>query len=669
MWSLRLAALVAVVAMAAPSASAAAPAPVSGRHVVLAFLPVAESTPSDPTLPRKTIIDTLDERKGLSIGLSGATQGTYTQEQALLDMTAGTRTSASAYNAKRPIALTFCGDCIPNPLLLGWPDIISRAKSAKAEIQPGLLASSLPGGAGYAGVTGRHQVEAIVAADEQGRIFNPSIGPAHNVARRGLALLADHRFVVIGLPTGDAGARQLDSLIKLHRPNELLIVMETPPDFRAPQLLPTGVLGLGSGKAKGVTSDTTHQPGLVAGIDVIATVLDYLGVKVPKAVKGQPYKVSGTRDADALTSFSARLRVVSARRFPALEAMLATWLAMILIGGVFFDQRGIRWGMRTGALAWCWLLSVLLVTGALSPSRSSELIEITAGYFGLAALTDLAFKWPRAIMVPCLVTVVVYAADLANGSHYIVRSILGPNPRSGSRFYGLGNELEATLPILLFVGLAILLRNRGPSRFTAGVFALTGIVFAGIVGSGRLGADVGGVLTVAAGAGVATLCMLPGGLTKRSITLAVLALPAGLIALAGLDLATGGDGHFTRTVLHADGKGAIWDIISRRYTLAFNVGKRGFMPFATAIAVLTLVYGIRYRERVFAPVAGNAAWRAALLGSLAAAIAGTLFNDSGPLLLMFGAFLLAVVTAYIRGDPQLATQVTTTQRIDAGAGG
>jgi hypothetical protein len=345
------------------------------------------------------------------------------------------------------------------------------------------------------------------------------------------------------------------------------------------------------------------------------------------------------------------------------------WLAMILIGGVFFDQRGIRWGMRIGGLAWCWLLPVLLVTGAIAPGRSSELIEIVSGCFGLAVLTDLLVKWPRAIMIPCLITVVAYSVDLAMGSHYIVRSILGPNPRSGSRFYGLGNELEATLPILLFVALAILLRNRGPSRFSAGVFAATGVLFAGIVGSGHLGADVGGVLTVAAGAGVATLCMLPGGLTKRAVTLAILALPAGLIALAGLDLATGGDGHFTRTVLHADGKGAIWDIISRRYTLAFNVGKRGFMPFATAIAVLTLVYGIRYRDRVFAPIAGDAAWRAALLGSLAASIAGTLFNDSGPLLLMFGAFLLAVITAYIRGDPQLAAEVATTQRIDAGTGG
>ena len=122
-------------------------------------------------------------------------------------------------------------------------------------------------------------------------------------------------------------------------------------------------------------------------------------------------------------------------------------------------------------------------------------------------------------------------------------------------------------------------------------------------------------------------------------------------------------------MLHADGNDALWDIVARRYELAFNVFKRGFMPFATVIAALALTYGIRYRARVFAPLNDDPAWRAALLGSLAAAIAGTLFNDSGPLLLLFGAFVLTVVTAYIRGDPQLASEPSGDRAVDAGRAG
>jgi hypothetical protein len=107
-------------------------------------------------------------------------------------------------------------------------------------------------------------------------------------------------------------------------------------------------------------------------------------------------------------------------------------------------------------------------------------------------------------------------------------------------------------------------------------------------------------------------------------------------------------------VLHAHGNNALSDIVVRRYELAFNALKRGLMPFATAIAALTLAYGIKYRERIYAPLAGSDVWRAALAGSVAAGVAGSLSNDSGPLLLVISTFALVAATAYIRGDPRLA---------------
>jgi hypothetical protein len=121
-----------------------------------------------------------------------------------------------------------------------------------------------------------------------------------------------------------------------------------------------------------------------------------------------------------------------------------------------------------------------------------------------------------------------------------------------------------------------------------------------------------------------------------------------------LDLATGGNSHFTRTVLHAHGDNALQDIVVRRYELAFNALKRGLMPFATAIAALTLIYGIKYRARIFAPLASSDVWRAALAGSVAAGVVGSLSNDSGPLLLVVSTFAVVAATVYIRGDPRLA---------------
>jgi hypothetical protein len=165
---------------------------------------------------------------------------------------------------------------------------------------------------------------------------------------------------------------------------------------------------------------------------------------------------------------------------------------------------------------------------------------------------------------------------------------------------------------------------------------------------------VGGVITVGAGTAVAAILMLPGRLTVRRVVIACLVPLAALVALAGLDLATGGNSHFTRTVLHAHGENALHDIFVRRYELAYNSLKRGLMPFATAIALLTLAYGFKYRERIFAPLGGSDVWSAALAGSVAAGVAGSLSNDSGPLLLVVSTFAVVATVVYIRGDPRLA---------------
>ena len=270
--------------------------------------------------------------------------------------------------------------------------------------------------------------------------------------------------------------------------------------------------------------------------------------------------------------------------------------------------------------------------------------------------------------MPAVTAIFTYGVDLIFDSTLVIRSLLGVNPRSGSRFYGLGNELEATLVVLLMVALGTLLMSRadfesarakfgagpGRSRKAAALVVIAGLVAAVFVGAGQLGADVGGVITVGGGIAVMAVLMAPGTPSKRLIVLALLAPILAVVGLALLDLATGGNGHFTRTVLKADSIGALWDVVVRRYTLAFNVLQTGVMPFITVLAVLGAAYAVRYRERIYAPLRGLPAWRAALAGGLAASIVGALFNDSGPILLVFGVFVLACVTAYVRGDPKLA---------------
>ena len=171
-----------------------------------------------------------------------------------------------------------------------------------------------------------------------------------------------------------------------------------------------------------------------------------------------------------------------------------------------------------------------------------------------------------------------------------------------------------------------------------------------MVGSGRLGADVGGIFTIAGGAAVATLLLLPGGLTKRAIVLAILTPLAGLAALAALDLATGGDSHFTRTVLHGSASDQL-HTLKRRYELAWSIVIHGYGPLLTILCTLAVGYAVVHRDRIYATIRGDDVWRAAIIGGLAASIAGSLFNDSGPTLLFIGIVALTFVTAYLRSPP------------------
>ena len=637
-------------ALALVAMLAAAPAQARSPRAVLAFLPAGGEDNPAP------VLDRLRAREQFALGLVSATQSRYTPQQMILDIGAGSRTSATVYDPNEPPELELVTGGDGSGFIFGWSQALKRAQTALAEIKPGLLAEQVPGGAAYAGLRGRKNPEAAAAADRDGDVAAVSLGPSTTLVDRVGSLLARHRLVVVGLPSAAKGDAALDGLLSDRRPDDLLIVLQKPPRARVPQLLPAAAAGLAGGNGA-LTADTTRLQGVVAAIDLPVTIWRRLGVNVPSGVKGQAIRVEGRRDAAGLRTLEQRLRVVSGRRNPMFGALMLTWLMLTLALGLISDRRGTRAALRIGGLAVLWILPLLLVTAALAPSRMVEVAIVVGGAFVLGALTDRLVRWPRGPLVPAAISLVAYGADLVFGSPLIVRSLLGVNPRSGSRFYGLGNELEATLVVLMLVALGALLGGRERSRKAAAIFAGAGLILGVFMGAGQLGADVGGVITVGAGAAAATLLMLPGRPTRRTLLIAALVPIVALAGLAALDLLTGGNGHFTRTVLRADSPGALLDIFERRYTLAFNVLVRGVMPLLAITSLLAAGYAFRHRARLYAPLGGSPSWDAALIGGLTASVIGALFNDSGPILLAFGVFVLACVTAYIRGDPKLGRQL------------
>lgn len=629
----------------APDAAAAPP-----RSVIIAMHP-GGGVAGEGRVRVPTVFERLAERPALALGLMGATQGAYDPRQALLDMSAGNRVSRSGYRP-RDVPRYRVVRVDGRWTVTDWKQIRARARSAPTGIVPGLLAGALPRGAGYVVAAPRPAIDAALAADEAGVIREVSLGTRRTLLDRLDDVLEQRRLAVLTLPRGDRGDRALDELLRRRPPSQLVLVIRRPPRSDVHQMLPFGAAGLPGGGL--LISRTTRRLGLVAATDALPTVFTWLGEPIPSVVAGRPIVARGPRDVEALAALEARLRAVYPRRFPAL---LAVFVSLAVAGGLLAalgGPEGRRRALRVCALAVLWIPFVALLPSVIEPTRDGELALMGLGTVVLALVSDRLLPWPRAPLLPALVTVPAYVIDLAFGSDLIVRSLLGPNPRFGSRFYGIGNELEATLPVLMLIGLAALAGRASRSRRLALVFAVPLLLLGAAIGAGRLGADVGGVITVGAAAAAAVVLSLPGRISRRGALVALSVPVLAVVALAAIDLVTDGDAHFTNTVLRADSAEALVDTVGRRYQLAWQALIRGAMPLLTLLAVAAAVYAWRRRASLYAPVAQRPAWGVALLAGLAGSTAGALTNDSGPVLLVIGIFILAWATAYIRGDPRLA---------------
>jgi hypothetical protein len=588
---------------------------------------------------------------GLSVGIMSATQGEYSSAQFLLDITQGARISSSDYSTPKAPAL----EVIPAgsaAVVAGWQAAVSRAESAPQLLRPGLLASQLPGGGAYAGVDGTDAIDGVLAADTHGRIAAFSLGTRQTLLARTVALSVHHSMVVADLPAGNEGLSDLRELSGTRRAGELLVTIQRAPDMRGRELLWVGAGGLAGAAGKELSSQSTNERGLIVSVDLAPTILEHLGgLAIPADMRGKTIVTDGTLHSSALRALMARLHVIGGRRLKALAWVLIAWALLALLCSPWPGARARA--LRAGGLGVLWAPVAVLIPAALEPSAAVEYATIALACLALGALTDLLIRWPRALLAPAGAAIVLLSADALAGTQLLMRSVLGPNPILGARFYGIGNELKSGLAVLVLSATAAALFPAQRGRRAALSMAGAGLILAVVEGSARIGAGVGGVILVSFGFAVATVMLLPGVITRRRALLVMIAPVLALVALALLDLATAhGGGHFTGSVLHARSAGDIRDIIVRRYGAAWDELKNHVMPIATALALIAGAWGLGRRERLLAPVAGDPAWLAALCGGLAAGMVGALAEDSGPVLLVVAVFALGCVACYLWGRPR-----------------
>jgi hypothetical protein len=633
------AALLAAAALAGGAASA--PAATPPPRALIAFLPA-------PRGPEDTVLDELAARPELALGLTSPTLGGFSREQMAIDISQGARISTRAYRNDLPrFRLVPEGQ---GARIDGWHAAVRRADRAPGDVTPGLFAQTILGAGGrvaYAGVDGAERSEAMAAADESGRIATVSLGPASSFAQRAIALWRSSSLLVARLPDGPAGPAALDRLLDARGPRDFLCVVQAPPleDLR---LLPTGIAAPGY---RGVLrSATTRRDGLVAATDVSPTVLDWLGLHVPGKMQGERIDYRAGRGAAYVRDLKDRLDDVLPHRSTAVLYIACSWALLLAFGWLLRRREGLRAALRIAFLGALWLPAIALLTAALSPPAAVEALILALGGVALGALSDRGLPWPAAPLLPAAVSFLANAIDLARGSRLIGLSIAGPNPKGGSRFFGVGNELEIVLAITVLIGAAAALTLL-PRRLAPRGFALACLVAGIVIGAGRLGADVGGVITLGAGGAAAVVMSLPGGPTRRAVALAVIVPLFAVGALVGLDLLTGGGAHLSRTLSSASGPGDLAQVVIRRLRLSVAGLTKGTTPVSVGIALALLVYGVVRRRDLLRPLAGprEQAFRAGLVGAFFATAAGALANDSGPMIVLIGTGALLLALGYAHG--------------------
>jgi hypothetical protein len=337
---------------------------------------------------------------------------------------------------------------------------------------------------------------------------------------------------------------------------------------------------------------------------------------------------------------------------------LLIWAVALGLAALAGRGRAARFGVRLAAVSLAFLPLMLLLAAALRPSLGAEQLLAIAGSPALGLLTLGLAPGYRALALAAGATTVAYAVDLLAGSSLTSLSLVGPNPGLGARFYGIGNELEAILAVLVIAGAGAAMAGFAPGespRRAAACFLAAGLLFALVFAAGRFGADVGAAIVLPFGAAVAAAAVAAprrrAALWARAVPLAALAL------LALVDLGSGGNAHLTRSVLDAGGLDELADVAQRRLELsAHGLGQPAVIA-AMPLAIAIWAWAVLSRERIAAWVGDRPEVRAGLLGALAAILAGALVNDSGGLIVEIGTIYLLAFVAYAwaeSGRPNVA---------------
>ena len=298
----------------------------------------------------------------------------------------------------------------------------------------------------------------------------------------------------------------LERLLPLADGNTMLLVITPNPEGI---LKPSGgqlsLLGINTGENARdlLVSDSTRRPGLVTSLDIAPTVLNFLGISLPPYLSGGVMTASaaarGEEQLSTLLMLDAMIHTVYQQRPPLIRLYILLQILTVIGAAaalIFKIKPFIRYGRPLMTALMLVPLSFLLFPLIMTESPVISYITL----FILTSLLTALFLYKadnvQLFLRIGLVITLFLVLDLALGDNLIKNSVMGYDPISGARFYGIGNEYMGVLvgASVLFISAAYQLgwnEKRFSHIFTLVFFAFILYVFI----SPRWGANFGGSVT------------------------------------------------------------------------------------------------------------------------------------------------------------------------------
>jgi hypothetical protein len=290
-------------------------------------------------------------------------------------------------------------------------------------------------------------------------------------------------------------------------------------------------------------SATSRRDGFVYVIDIAPTILDLLGIDVPKEMEGRAMEVTKApaRDQRVTTLVHANEDAVfrdskvglANNTVITLAVVLALAAAVVAALGARRSRRGAG-AVRFLALA---VLGFMFATYAAEPLHFGR-SDNSAAFIGFLVVASVVFaagcrvlggRGPyRPLAIALAATVVVHVLDLLAGARLELNSVFGYSATVGIRVSGQGNLTfsQLTAATLLLGGLAVW---RRPGRRTVYLVIAMLVVTLIVMAAPPFGGDFGAAIAGAPGFGLFVWLLL--GRTIRARTVGIL---AGVLVAAGL---------------------------------------------------------------------------------------------------------------------------------------